>query len=194
VRTQKRVALWRLDAVPRCSYNARPAAPRVRGVYLETTMPIAHSPTPQAPTVHPHGAPTLHVVAALIWRGPRVLVQQRHAHAPLGGLWELPGGKVEPGESPVAALVREAREEMDVQLEVDGCVWSVQEPQGQGVLCLRVYAARLAPGVQPQCLAAQQQRWVLATELTALPFCPADIGLVEALAAGRMPRVHGPLR
>lgn len=65
------------------------------------------------------------VAAAVVWRDGRLLLTQRPPGGPLGLLWELPGGKVEPGESPEHALVREIREELGVRatplevLEVD---------------------------------------------------------------------------
>lgn len=54
------------------------------------------------------------VVAAVVWDGPRLLLTQRPPGGPLGLQWEFPGGKLEPGESPEAALVRELREELGV--------------------------------------------------------------------------------
>ena len=56
------------------------------------------------------------VVAALIWEGERFLICQRPAHKARGLLWEFVGGKVEPGETPEQALVRECREELDLSL------------------------------------------------------------------------------
>ena len=58
------------------------------------------------------------VVAALIWEGERFLICQRPAHKARGLLWEFVGGKVEPGETPEQALVRECREELDVTVSV----------------------------------------------------------------------------
>jgi mutator protein MutT len=56
----------------------------------------------------------LHVVAAVVWRDGRLLMTQRPPGGPLGGQWEFPGGKVEAGETPEQALVREIREELHV--------------------------------------------------------------------------------
>lgn len=66
------------------------------------------------------GVPTIHVVAAVIVREGRVLVCRRNRDRADGGLWEFPGGKVEPGERAVEALVREIHEELGVQIRVDG--------------------------------------------------------------------------
>ena len=56
--------------------------------------------------------------AALIFRGSKILITQRHADAHLGGLWEFPGGKREAGESFEQCLVREIREELGVEISV----------------------------------------------------------------------------
>ncbi len=61
--------------------------------------------------------PRTRVVAAVVWDGPRLLLTQRPPGGPLGLLWEFPGGKVERGETPEAALVREVREELGVRAE-----------------------------------------------------------------------------
>jgi len=55
------------------------------------------------------------VVAAVAWDGPRLLMTQRPPGGPLGLMWEFPGGKLEPGETPEDALVREVREELGVE-------------------------------------------------------------------------------
>jgi len=60
------------------------------------------------------GPPRIRVVAAVVWDGPRLLMTQRPPGGPIGLQWEFPGGKLEPGESPEAALVREIREELGV--------------------------------------------------------------------------------
>ena len=63
------------------------------------------------------------VVAALIWDGGRFMICQRPAHKARGLLWEFVGGKVEPGETKPAALVRECREELDVEVAPARCLW-----------------------------------------------------------------------
>jgi 8-oxo-dGTP diphosphatase len=119
------------------------------------------------------------VVGAAILRHGRVLAARRAVPADLAGQWEFPGGKVEPGESDVAGLVRECREELGVQIAVGellGCV----EPPG---LALRVYVAELIAG-EPQPLADHDElRWLGAAELDDVPWLPADLPLVAALRA-----------
>src|ERR1044071_5108457 len=86
------------------------------------------------------------VVAGLLARDGRVLVTQRRADQALPLQWELPGGKVEPGEAPVAALARELREELGVETAV-GRIWDVLfHAYPEFDLVMLVYACRLLPG------------------------------------------------
>jgi 8-oxo-dGTP diphosphatase len=122
--------------------------------------------------------------AALIDRDGRVLVQQR-AQGPLAGLWEFPGGKIEPGETPATALIRELREELGVDVEA-ACLAPAafaSEPLGERHLLLLLHVCRKWRGV-PQPLEAADIRWVRPVELHAFPMPAPDvplIGLLEAL-------------
>ncbi|HMA00315.1 MAG TPA: (deoxy)nucleoside triphosphate pyrophosphohydrolase [Steroidobacteraceae bacterium] len=122
--------------------------------------------------------------AALIDGDGRVLVQQR-AQGPLVGLWEFPGGKMEPGETPAAALIRELREELGIDVEA-ACLAPAafaSEPLGARHLLLLLHVCRKWRGI-PQPLQASALRWVRPVELHALPMPAPDvplIGLLEAL-------------
>lgn len=131
-------------------------------------------------------ARTVVVVAAVIERGGRVLVSQRRMGAGHPGRWEFPGGKREPGEGDAAALRRELREELGIEVEVGRLVWR----QDAGPLRLRFYACRYPSYQRPRALASDQFRWVLRADLPRYDFPPADAGLVRALADGRL--VAGP--
>ncbi len=125
------------------------------------------------------------VAAALIDGDGRVLVQQRPQGAPMAGLWEFPGGKVEAGELPEAALLRELHEELGIDVEA-ACLAPAtfaSEPIGDRHLLLLLYALRKWRGV-PQALHAADLKWLRPVELRRLPMPPADrplIGLLEAL-------------
>jgi len=129
----------------------------------------------------------IRVVAALIEhptdRG-RFLVQQRLPHASRANLWEFPGGKVEPGESDEHALVREGQEELDVVLEVSRRLWSTLHAYADLEVELFLYRAAIAKG-EPKALGAQAIRFSTPQEMRALPFCEADLPLLEELAAGK---------
>ncbi|MEN3746376.1 (deoxy)nucleoside triphosphate pyrophosphohydrolase [Sphingomonas sp. HF-S3] len=128
----------------------------------------------------------LFVVAAAIVDGDgRVLVQQRPAGTSMAGLWEFPGGKVEPGERPEAALIRELHEELGIDVEAaclaPACFAS--EPLGDRHLLLLLYALRKWRGV-PEPRHAHALKWLRPVELHRLDMPPADkplIGLLEAL-------------
>ena len=122
------------------------------------------------------------VVAAVIERGGRILVSQRGPGVGQPGRWEFPGGKREPGERDAAALAREIREELGVDVAVGEMVWRARA----GPLELRFFACAWLPGQRPRPLGSVQFRWVRREDLPALSFPPADAGLVSALAEGRL--------
>ncbi len=113
----------------------------------------------------------------------RFLVQQRLPGKSRALLWEFPGGKVEPGESDAAALVRECREELAVDLDAGERVAAATHGYADLAIELVLYRARIARGGEPRCLGAHELRWATVEEMRSLPFCEADLPLIEALAA-----------
>ena len=128
------------------------------------------------------------VVAALI-ESPtepgRFLVQQRLPNGSRANLWEFPGGKVEAGESEPAALARECREELEVELAVGRRLWAGVHEYPDLVVELVLYEARIVSGTARP-LGAQALRFCTFREMTSLPFCEADVPLLEELVAGRV--------
>ncbi|HSI30541.1 MAG TPA: NUDIX domain-containing protein [Miltoncostaeaceae bacterium] len=122
------------------------------------------------------------VVAAVIERGGRILVSQRGPAVGQAGRWEFPGGKREAGESDEAALGRELREELGVQVGIGPRIWTARA----GPLELRFFRCDWIGGQRPRPLGSEQFRWVLRPDLRALAFPPADAHLVAALADGRL--------
>ena len=125
------------------------------------------------------------MVAGLFWRGPCVLIQQRPAHKNQGLLWEFPGGKVETGESDAQALARECQEELGVSVQVGPLAWETRHLYGEVWVTLCLYHAHMHAAAEPQPHEAAQLQWRPTAALTELDFCPADVGLVQDLAARR---------
>ena len=129
--------------------------------------------------------PLLIVAAALLDADGRVLLQRRPPGKPLADLWEFPGGKVEPGETPEAALIRELDEELGVRTHASclapACFAS--EPLGERHLLLLLYVCRKWQGV-PEARHATELRWYRPAQMYALDMPVADmplIGLLDAL-------------
>ena len=125
--------------------------------------------------------------AALIDADGRLLIQQRPPGKPFAGLWEFPGGKVEEGETPEAALIRELKEELDIDVEA-ACLApatfaSELQPGGTRHMVLLLYVCRKWRGT-PRSLEGATVRWVRVHELYGLEMPAPDrplIGLLEAL-------------
>jgi len=130
------------------------------------------------------------VVAGLIVGSDRrILITQRRADQALPLQWEFPGGKVEPGEAPVAALERELREEIGVAATV-GRIWDVLFYAYPAFdLVMLVYACRLAPGEVPRALEVADLAWVAPGDLPRWDILPADRPLVSRLVVEGPPVV-----
>ena len=122
------------------------------------------------------------MVAALIEQEGRVLVAQRRADQSQPLVWEFPGGKVEPGESPSQALVREIQEELACSIEVGAVVDVVFFAYDAFDLIMPVYRATIRAGV-PVARQVATVAWVARAELASLAFTPADVPLARRLAS-----------
>jgi len=129
--------------------------------------------------------PSLFVVAAaLVDAAGRVLVQQRPAGKHMAGLWEFPGGKVEAGETPEAALVRELAEELAITVAVDALVplTFASEPLADRHLLLLLYRCDAWIG-EPQPLEAVALAWHAPSALRGLTMPLADLPFIAVLEA-----------
>ena len=124
----------------------------------------------------------IEVVAALIRRGDDFLICQRPAHKARGLLWEFAGGKVEAGENPTQALIRECREELAVTLQVGEAFMETTHAYPDITVHLTLFQAVIAQG-DPQQLEHADLRWVRAEELPNYAFCPADAAIIRAIEA-----------
>jgi 8-oxo-dGTP diphosphatase len=128
--------------------------------------------------------PILLVAAcALIDADKRVLIAQRPEGKPMAGLWEFPGGKVEPGETPEATIIRELREELSVKV-TESCLAPLtfsSHDYGEFHILLPLFICRRWEG-SPQPREGQEIKWVRAKRLREFPMPPADEPLISHLA------------
>jgi 8-oxo-dGTP diphosphatase len=122
------------------------------------------------------------VAAALTNQVGEILLQRRPGGKQMAGLWEFPGGKVDVGESPESALVRELEEELGVEVLIKNLtpVTFASEPLGDQNLLLLLYRCTEWRG-DPQPLHSPELRWLYPSEMDSLPMPPADVPLVRAL-------------
>ncbi|MDQ7992502.1 MAG: (deoxy)nucleoside triphosphate pyrophosphohydrolase [Propionicimonas sp.] len=122
----------------------------------------------------------LRVVGAVIVRDGRVLCALRGTGA-LAGLWEFPGGKVEDGEQPRTALVREIEEELGCRIVVGAELTTAAHDYPFGTVVMTTYRCRLASG-EPVASEHEELRWLAPSDLAGLEWAPVDLPTVGLLA------------
>ncbi|MGW6360225.1 (deoxy)nucleoside triphosphate pyrophosphohydrolase [Streptomyces sp. NPDC055092] len=125
------------------------------------------------------------VVAAALQENGRLLAARRSAPPELAGRWELPGGKVEPGEDPKRALVRELREELGIGAELVARVPG-EWPLKPGYV-LRVWTARLLSGSPRPLEDHDELRWLGPDEIWSVDWLDQDVPAVKAVLAAQRP-------
>jgi len=128
---------------------------------------------------------TIEVSAALIFRSSQLLITRRHASSHLGGLWEFPGGKREPGETFEQCLVREIREELGVEIAVGEPFAEIRHTYPEKSVHLKFFVCRLLSG-EPRPLDCAAIQWVGRFELDAYEFPAADAQLLQTLKSPRL--------
>jgi mutator protein MutT len=122
------------------------------------------------------------VAAALLFRHGRVLLTQRRPAGHLGGLWEFPGGKREPGESFAGCLRRELREELGIEVEVGELVERLTHAYPDRTVHLEFFRCALVAN-EPRPLGCHDLAWASPGELARYKFPAADARLVDKLLA-----------
>lgn len=125
--------------------------------------------------------PPIDVVAGVIRRDDeRLLISQRHEDDTLGGYWEFPGGKVDPGEDLKAALERELMEELGLETEIGAEIHRIVHAYPDRDVRLYFFDVRIVSG-EPQKLEVADFRWVTLDELMDYRFPEADLPLLKQL-------------
>jgi 8-oxo-dGTP diphosphatase len=124
---------------------------------------------------------TARVVAAVVRRAGRILITRRKDEAERGGLWEFPGGKVEPGEEEPDALRREIREELGCDIRVHRLLLRHSHRYPDLAVELAFYECELAAGQEPLALGVAGMEWAQEGTLSGRPFCEADVPVLAAL-------------
>jgi mutator protein MutT len=132
----------------------------------------------------PDSAPAsvINVAAGLVVHSGRLLISQRPSGSHLAGLWEFPGGKLEPGETWEDCLARELKEELGIHVQFIRWFSEVTHPYPGRWIRLRFGVCRWVSG-QPQALGCAAFAWVLPGELAHFRFPPADMELLEQIPA-----------
>ncbi|MGV2900516.1 (deoxy)nucleoside triphosphate pyrophosphohydrolase [Microbacterium sp. AGC62] len=124
----------------------------------------------------------IEVVAAVIERDGMILACRRRPEKAAGGKWEFPGGKVEPGEAPAEALIREIQEELQISIRVDGVFRTDDTAVGDNVIRLTCMRARVLGPAPTQSSDHDSLRWLPPSELAALDWAAPDLPAVAELA------------
>ena len=122
---------------------------------------------------------TCHVVAAIIKKGNKIFATQR-GYGDCKDGWEFPGGKIEPGETPEQALVREITEELGITVAIDRHVVDVSYDYPEFHLEMGCYLCSIAEGV-PCLLEHKAAKWLEASEIDSVDWLPADVRVVDVL-------------
>lgn len=128
---------------------------------------------------------TVYVVAAIIRKDDKVFATQRGYGTQKDG-WEFPGGKIEEGETPQAALVREIREELEAEIIVGDHLVTVEHDYPDFHLSMQCFWCELAEGSHLKLLEHEAAKWLSMDELDSVDWLPADIKVVEAIRKSLM--------
>ena len=120
------------------------------------------------------------VVAALIWNGKKFLICQRPAHKARALMWEFVGGKVEVGESKEEALIRECKEELDIEIAVGEKFAEVTHEYPDITVHLTLFNCTVERG-EPRLLEHVAIKWITPAEIPQYGFCPADEVILKML-------------
>lgn len=154
-----------------CPWNAHC---RAYPLNMQNQLPISESRSP---------LPHKQIGVAVIWndRG-EILIDRRRQEGLLGGLWEFPGGKIEPGETVEACIVREIQEELGIEVAVGDRLIVIDHTYTHFRVTLNVHHCQYVRG-EPQPIECDEVRWVMPAELDQFPFPKANVQIIDAIRA-----------
>jgi mutator protein MutT len=125
--------------------------------------------------------PHKRIGAAVIWNASgQILIDKRKSGGTMGGLWEFPGGKIEPGETVAECIVREIREELAIEITVGDLLIEIEHTYPMFQITLIAHHCQYISGT-PQAIESDEFRWVDVNDLTKYQFPAANLALVEAI-------------
>ena len=125
---------------------------------------------------------TIRVVAAVIRKGNRIFATQR-GYGEFKDGWEFPGGKIEPGETPQEALVREIREELETEIRVGDLIDTIEYDYPTFHLSMDCFWCEIVEG-SLELKEHEAAKWLDRESLYTVNWLPADVGLVEKIRKG----------
>lgn len=128
---------------------------------------------------------TINVVAAIIVENNKILATQR-GYGEFKGGWEFPGGKIEPGEAPENAIVREIKEELLADICVENLLYTVEYDYPTFHLSMQCFVSRLAEGSAVTLTEHEAAQWLSLEEIDTVDWLPADVEVVEAIKAANI--------
>jgi A/G-specific adenine glycosylase len=163
------VCLPRAPLCDRCPWQGHC---RAANLGIQTQLPMSETRAP---------VPRKSIGVAVIWNGEgQILIDRRRPEGLLGGMWEFPGGKVEPGETIPDCIQREIKEELAIEIEVGDRLIVVEHTYSHFHVTLNVHHCRHKSG-EPQAIACDEIRWVTVDELDQFPFPKANLQIIAAL-------------
>ena len=128
----------------------------------------------------PKVKPRYELAVAVIWKNNKILVSKRKENAMLGGLWEFPGGKLEKNETRKNCVVREVKEELDINIQPYKHVKSIKHSYSHFSIIMHAFHCNLVDGT-PQPIGCDQFKWIRKNELSSLPFPKANHKIFDSI-------------
>ncbi len=165
-----------------------PRSPRCRECPLESVCLARARGTVEARPARRRARKRPHhdIAVGVVWRGEQILIAKRRPQGLLGGLWEFPGGKPEPGESLEAAVVREVAEELGIEVTPGRKIASVDHAYSHFEITMHAFHCRYRSGT-PRPLGCQEYAWVKPGELDRYAFPAANRRVLERLSTSIAP-------